>query len=154
MIVSGNSRYGVISAYVPPADTTTLVHITVALARFPSRKVILVGDLNLNLDSIERDRDVETADILAASRLLDIHHHFKLRRKFKQQNSWQHKRKGTVVRSRPDYFLCLDQRIMRRHGIRDPDHFVTDHKLVFGTLTSNTLKENKYYLHSRTKFPH
>ena len=48
VIVSGNSRYGVVGAYVPPADSTTTVHIAAALARFPSWKVILVGDLNLD----------------------------------------------------------------------------------------------------------
>ena len=58
VIVSGNSRYGVVGAYIPPADSTTLAHIASALARFPSRKVILVGDLNLNLDSTETDRDM------------------------------------------------------------------------------------------------
>ena len=65
MIVSGNLRYGVVGAYVPPANTTTLVHIAAALARFPSRKVILVGDLNLNLGSIETDRDMKIANIFA-----------------------------------------------------------------------------------------
>ena len=39
----------------------------------------LVGDLNLNLDldSFETDRDMEMADILEASGLLDMHQHFK-----------------------------------------------------------------------------
>ena len=64
------------------------------------------------------------------------------------------KRKGTVAPSRPNYFLCSDRHIIRQYRIHDPCHFVTNHKLVFGTLTSNTLKENKYYLHGRTKFPH
>ena len=53
----------------------------------------------------------------------------------------------------PDYFLCSDRQIIRRYGVLDPRHFATDHKLVLGTLISNTLKENKCYLHGRTKFP-
>ena len=115
VIVSGNLRYGVVGAYVPPADTTTSTHIAAALARFPSRKVILVGDLNLDLDlnSIEMDRDVEIADILAASGFLDMNHHFKSIGGFRRQLTWHHKREGTVVRSRTDYFLCSDQRIIR-----------------------------------------
>ena len=87
MIVSGNSRFGIVGAYVPPSDTTTSVHIAAALSRFPSRKVILVGDLNLDLDSIETDRDVEIADILAASGLLDMHHHFKSIGRFRKQST-------------------------------------------------------------------
>ena len=67
VIVSGNSRYGIVGAYIPPSDSTTLAHIASALARFPSRKVILVGDLNLGLDSLKTTRDVEIADVLATS---------------------------------------------------------------------------------------
>ena len=78
MVVSGNSRYGIVGAYVPPNDTTTTMHIAAALRRFSrQRKVILVGDFNLDLDSIESDRDMEIANTLADSGLLDMHHHFK-----------------------------------------------------------------------------
>ena len=63
VIVSGNSRYGVVGAYVPPADSTTSVHIAAALGRFPSRKVILVGDLNLDLDALVSERDWKIANI-------------------------------------------------------------------------------------------
>ena len=54
------------------------MHITTALARFPHRKVILVGDLNLDLDSLETERDMEIANILATSDLLYMHRHFTL----------------------------------------------------------------------------
>ena len=108
VIVSGNSRYGVVGAYIPPADSTTTAHIASALARFPSRKVILVGDLNLNLDSLETDRDVEIADCLATSGLIDMHRHFKLEGKNRMPDTWHQEREGEPVRSRPDYFLCSD----------------------------------------------
>ena len=77
VIVSGNLRFEIVGAYIPPADTTTLMHITTALARFPHWKVILVGDLNLDLGSIESERDMQIANILATSGLLDMHCHFK-----------------------------------------------------------------------------
>ena len=80
MVVSCNSRYGIVGAYVPPNDTTTSIYIAAALGRFSRRrKVILVGNLNLNLDSIESTRDMEIANILADSGLLDMYHHFKHR---------------------------------------------------------------------------
>ena len=105
VIVSGNLRYGVVGVYVPPSTTTTLVHIAAALGRFPNRKVIFLEDLNLDLDSLVTDRDMKIANILAASGLLDMHHHFKWRRKLKQQDILHQKRKGTVAWSRPNYFL-------------------------------------------------
>ena len=64
--------------------------------------MILVGDLNLNLDSIELARDMEIANVLADSGLLDMHHHFKLRRNFKRQNTWHQKREENVVQSKPN----------------------------------------------------
>ena len=87
MIVSGNSRYGIVGAYIPPTDTTTSIHIAAALGRFSRRrKVILVGDLNLNLNSIESARDMEIAKVLADAGLLDMHHHFKLIGRFGKGN--------------------------------------------------------------------
>ena len=83
MMVSGNLQYGIVGVYAPLSDTTTLVHIAAALGHFPDRKVILVGDLNLDLDSIETDRDVEIANILIDSGLLDMYHHFKLSGRFR-----------------------------------------------------------------------
>ena len=94
VIVSGNSRYGVVGAYIPPADSTTTAHIASALARFPRRKVILVGDLNLNLDSLETDRDMEIADCLATSGLIDMHRHFKLESKNRMPDTWHQEREG------------------------------------------------------------
>ena len=109
VIVSGNSRFGIVGAYVPPADTTTSMHIATALARFPTnRKVILVEDLNLDLNSIETERDMEIANILATSGLLDMHRHFKLAGRCRRPATWHLKREGNIIKSRPDYFLCSD----------------------------------------------
>ena len=152
-IVSGNKRYGIVGAYVPPKDSTTSVHISAALDRFPRRRdLILVGDLNIDLDSPESERDMEIAQLLADFSLRDMHHHFKTGRR--RSSTWHQKRKGEIVWSRPDYFLCTDRRTIRKYNIRDPRHYVTDHKLVCGVLISNKLKENKRYLRGRTKFPH
>ena len=80
MVVSGNLRYRIVGAYILPNDTTTSVYITAVLGCFsPHQKMILVGNLNLSLDSLETDRDIEIANILIDSRLLDINRHFKLR---------------------------------------------------------------------------
>ena len=61
MIVSRNSQFGIVVAYIPSADTTTLINIITALGRFPNRNVIIVGNLNLDLGSIElgRERDAD-----------------------------------------------------------------------------------------------
>ena len=81
------------------------MYITTALARFPHRKVILVRDLNLNLGSIGSERDMQIADILATSGLLDMHRHIKSAGRRRRPATWHHKREGKTVESRPDYFL-------------------------------------------------
>ena len=79
--------------------TTKLIHIAAALGRFSGqRKVILVGDLNLNLDSIESTQDMEIANVLADSRSLDMHHYFKHCR-HNSCNTWHQKREGEIVGS-------------------------------------------------------
>ena len=84
------------------------MYIAAALAHFPSRKVILVGDLNLDLNFLEIDRDMEIVNILATSGLLDMHRHFKSPGRFRRPATWHQKREGEVIKSRPDYFLCSD----------------------------------------------
>ena len=108
VLASVNLQYRIVGAYIPPYDTITSIHITAALGRFPHRKVILVGDLNLDLDSLETDRDVSIADILVASGLLDMNHHFKSIGRYWKPSTWHPKRKGIVIRSRLDYFICSD----------------------------------------------
>ena len=108
VIVSGNLQFGIVGAYIPPVNTTTSMHITTALARFPRRKVILVGDLNLDLDYCKSERDTQIADILATSRLLDMHCHFKSPGRFIKPATWHQKREGEVIKSMPDSFLCSD----------------------------------------------
>ena len=116
------------------------------------KNFILVRDLNIKLDSCETDRDIGIAQFLADYHLCDMHRHFK--RSPQRGSTWHHKREEVVVSSMPDYFLYTDRRVIRKYRIQDPRHFVTDHKLVYGTLCSNTLKENKRYLKCRTRFPH
>ena len=58
VIINGNSRYGIVGVYIILADNTTLIHIITALGRSPHRKVILGGELNLNLNSVGLDRDM------------------------------------------------------------------------------------------------
>ena len=141
--------------YAPPNNSTTTVYIMAALGRFSQQwKVNLVGDLDLDFDSSKLVRDLEIAHLLATSRLLDINHHFMLHWNFNQQTSWHQKHKEKVVQSRLDYFLCTDQQSIQKYSICDPCHFVTDHKLVYGVLMANTLKENKRLLRARTRFPY
>ena len=74
-----------------------------------------MGGVNLDLGSIELERDTEIANILATSRLLDMHYHFKLTGRCKRSATWHHKREGNVIKSRPDSFLCSDQQTIERY---------------------------------------
>ena len=82
-----------------------MVHVVAVLGHFPYWKVILVGDLNLDLDSIETKRDMEIANMLANSGLFDMHYYFKLCCKFKQRRTWHQKREENVIQLRLENFL-------------------------------------------------
>lgn len=80
-IVSGRHQNCLVGGYVPPGDdlATTLVHITAALDSFAScqkQKLILVGDLSINIDSLESALELEIAQLLAEHSLCDVHCHF------------------------------------------------------------------------------
>jgi hypothetical protein len=93
-IISGKMKYSIVGAYVPPT-----VHIAATLDRFSRRRnVILVGDLNIELNAPESERDIGIAQLLADASLCNMYHHFKSG----QQCSltWHQKHRGEVVWSR------------------------------------------------------
>jgi hypothetical protein len=77
-LVTGNTRYAVIGAYIPPTNTTTLAHISDASNHFQGhRPIILMGDININLQTTTPTaRDTEIMALLATLRLEDISAHF------------------------------------------------------------------------------
>ena len=68
------------------------------------------------------------------------------------RRTWGILRKGREVRSRTDYILGTDRRLIRNVSLWDPWHN-TDHYMVLGCLSSASRKEHKRYLGGRKWWP-
>jgi hypothetical protein len=66
VLVTGTRRIPLVGVYIPPADISTLEHVNAALSRFGDGPApILLGDLNVDLDQPEDDRDTQVATVLS-----------------------------------------------------------------------------------------
>jgi hypothetical protein len=64
-LVTGEERYFVMGAYIPPADTTGVDDLRVAWAACPTNcKPLLLGDFNINFRTPRTEREEIIADFL------------------------------------------------------------------------------------------
>jgi paraquat-inducible protein B len=153
ILVTGKRQQRIIGVYIPPGDTTTLAHISEASNRFPNQPTILMGDLNMDLQTTTPNaRDTEIMAVLSTLGLDDMSNHFLQRKRFRSGNTWQMRRDGTILRSRCDYILGTDRRIFTYIAIKDPC-YNSDHLMVTGGILSAPKTEHKKYLRCRRKFP-
>jgi hypothetical protein len=100
-LVTGNTRYAIIGAYIPPTDTTTLAHISDARNRFLGRQpIILMGDINVDLRTpTPNARDTEIMAFLSTLGLEDMSTHFLQRVNFRHGNTWRLPRENTTMQT-------------------------------------------------------
>eukprot|EP00978_Attheya_sp_CCMP212_P036150 scaffold161999_cov90-Attheya_sp.AAC.1 len=83
-LVSGQKRWYVVGAYVPPADTSTIEYVSKALDDRPEGvDPILIGDLNANLADPGSEREHEIAAAAADHGLEDMFSHFRPSRAYR-----------------------------------------------------------------------
>jgi len=154
-------RYGaqpvaVVECYCPPSDNNAeLENIALALAACPQGipKVVL-GDLNADLGSLGRHRDVESATLMGAHDLADILPFFKNRQhEWSAAVTWQQHRHNFVVSSRCDYILASDPGIFSNCQILEPSLFCSDHRLVLEVIRGAPEREQRANLEGRDRFP-
>jgi hypothetical protein len=153
ILVTGQQRYPMIGAYIPPNDTTTLHYISRANNRFAGQPIILLGDINVDLRTqAPNHRDTEIMALLAMLGLEDMASHFIQRKKFRHGNTWQMERDGNLVQSRCDYILGSDRKAFKYVSIKDP-FYNSDHFMVTGGIRSASRQDNSRYLRSCQRFP-
>ena len=106
---------------------------------------MVAGDFNVDLAAPEGDRRAEDiATTLATEGLGDLARHFLPRetRWCRDRRTWGVIRKGREVRSRTDYILGTDRRLLRNVAVRDPQHN-SDHYMVLGCIPSAPLTVTK-----------
>ena len=157
-LVSGQWHTPIIGGYIPPNETTTLLHINAALSHFndhcDAKHLVLQGDLNVDLSSPDRDeRGTEIADVLSAHGFDDFLLHFEPSHQYSHRKTWWQVHQGETIWSHCDYILGLDRCIFLKECLKDPHCFPSNHLMVVGKLLSAPLSSNLSYLRGRTCFP-
>ena len=92
-------------------------------------------------------------DLLAEYGIIDLVCHFRQRRRFRNLKNWYQVRQGTVLQSRCDYTLGLDQRRFNIVGIRDMRKFSSDNFALSSWIFQRPNCFHARYLSGRRSFP-
>jgi hypothetical protein len=80
-LVTGEERYFVMGAYIPPADTTGVDDLRTAWAARPANcKPLLLGDLNIDFRTPRTEREEIIADFLDEINVVDTSRRFHQRK--------------------------------------------------------------------------
>jgi hypothetical protein len=132
-LVTGQMRYFVVGAYIPPSDLgTTLTHIRQAWSECPQGcEPLLLGDLNANLINPRDEREDGIAEQVDAMDLVDMGRHFcqRRRRRCRGRWTWRMRRGGKMTSSQCDYLMvrASARRRFRRVRLVDPRYHNSDH---------------------------
>ena len=157
-IVSGELKFYVVGCYIPPSDLSTLDQVRGAWERCPKGfRPILLGDLNINLESPRDERDEEIAEQVDSYDLSDMGRQFSPRRRrlAKGRWTWRMKRDGRWISSQPDYLLARmgDRRRFKRVVLRDPRYSNSDHRATVATLWAGSERKMATYRRRHCRFP-
>lgn len=153
-LASGKRRWCVVGCYIPPTCTTTIEHVTQAIAQCPAKaELVVAGDLNVDLTDPEgSERDETIAAAIADEGLEDMSLHFFRRRGKRDGRTWTMARQGRMITSKTDYVLGTDRRAFRNVQTRDP-RCNSDHYMVVANLWPATVREHRRCLGERKRFP-
>ena len=109
--------------YIPPSEDnlTTVKLLDKALAGVNNEKVIVLGDLNVNMETPRDHRQDKIVNALKTFDLRDVAMQFKSREKRKKYFSWtwRKQREGTKIQSKVDYILGGNRIKWKRYGMID-----------------------------------
>ena len=157
-VVSGELKFYVVGCYIPPSDLTTLDQVRAAWARCPKGfRPMLLGDLNLNLESPRDEREEEIAEQLDAYDLTDMGCQFSPRRRRRARGrwTWRMRRQGRWISSQLDYVLARmgDRRRFKKVALCDPWYSNSDHRAVVATLWAGSQRKMSNYRRRHCRFP-
>lgn len=153
-LVTGRKRWHAVGAHVPPDSLSETNHIVEAFSKCPDGvDPVLAGNLNANVEFPECERDEEIAAAAAAEGLEDVSLHFlqKQNRRMRE-HTWSMMCQGEFISSKVDHILGTDRCFFMNVTVKEPHH-CSDHRMVVGCLHSQSIKENRRHLGSRTRCP-
>ena len=155
-LATGARQWYIVGVYLAPDNTTTMERVSKAIrSKTRGAELLVAGDFNVDLAAPEGDQRAEyIATALATEVLEDLARHF-----LSRETRWCRDRrtggmiiKGREVRSRTEYILGMDLRLLRNVAVRDPQNN-SDHYMVLCCIPSAPLTETKQYLGGRKRWP-
>jgi len=155
---TGGKRFYVVGCYIPPDDLDALENIKLAWEERPEgHSPLLLGDLNINLESPRSEREVEIAEQCDYMDMQDMSRQFHHGggRQTQKRWTWRHKRRGRWEAYQPDYFMAQgrDRKRVKQVRLRQPRHHGTDHRAVIAKLYGGAEGKMKAYRQKRTTLP-
>ena len=155
-LVNSEGRTTLVGIYIPPSeeDLKTIKLLDEVLDGVDNTRLVILGDLNINLHAPRDHRQDEIVNALSTYNLRDLSKHYKSKEKKKKFFSWtwRRKREGKNIQSTIDYVLSSHEIKWRRFRTIDTE-FDSDHRLVVGKMTNRGLNNYKDYQKRRTTPP-
>ena len=162
-LVSGQRRWYIIGAYIPPSeiDGATLDCIQQAKdaannSRWPT---IMLGDFNVDIEKPEGnsnegvERRLETAALLSSMGMRSIRASFRqCEKRLGRYWTWKKRRNGVVHGAILDHILADSRRDFINCQLKKP-RFDTDHMLLLGTMRLGQVKHHRRYVRARGTYP-
>jgi Endonuclease-reverse transcriptase len=153
-LVSGNRRWTLIGAYIPPSETNndTINYIQLATQHAHNHELVLLGDLNVNLNDMQRSniRQDDTVALISSLGLQDLRQAFRI--KYSSKWTWRQLRDNRYITSECDYILTTNVKDFKHIRIKTPNAYESDHRLVMTTMVLNR-RQHKIYMNQRTRQP-
>jgi hypothetical protein len=152
VLVSGERRWNVIGAYIPPSETNgdTVNYVDEAVRyRGTEDPYILLGDLNVDLDRPSDTRGDNILSMIVLLGLEDVGDYYSHPR---GRWTWSMKREGHYVRSKTDYILAQELSDFRRWAIKIP-RVNTDHRAIIAEMKLGRLYIHRQYTTCRRRLP-
>ena len=152
-LVSGNKRWYIIGAYIPPSEDNgeTLNCITQASTTVnnPNLPVILLGDFNVDLNDLREGdsgavRRAETETLISSMGLTSMRQHFRQnKRHIGRYWTWHQRRAGReeAVTAICDHIFASARADLSNVQIKMP-RFVTDHQMLKGVMVLGSTREH------------
>ena len=129
-LVYEGKRTVLVGIYIPPSeeDLETIRHLDKAVRDVDSRNLVLLGDLNIQLDSPKDERAWNIAEAIKTFGMKNLASGFKPRRKKCFDWSWRTFREGRRIQSLCDYMLYVEETKWQLFIMID-EEFDSDHRL-------------------------
>ena len=122
-IVTGGQKTPLIGAYLLLTTLDCLLYLKESLKRFPGRGSILIGNLNADINRLQKPCIKQVADLLVSFGLFNFLSHFRQQLNFCHMKTWWQVQQGRLLCSRCDCILGSDLWMFEAVGIRDPRNF-------------------------------